>query len=451
MKKNNLIVLSLFTAFLTINTNANLFADEGNHESFKTKLRNMYSLYRQDPAESCRQLEAAAQSPEMETLNPDDLKEAYYFLGNCNYQLKELGKAVLYYKKVADISPADHHPLLDAGTVYLQQGQYAEALKNYKAALKRVGDNEAEREKVRAMILKTPGQLKNNFTVSTGIGYDDNVNSGPQDTIHLLYGVVNYTLSSDDKPRDDFYFYNSVTTALKKALDPGTNVFLNAGAYNTTYFSEDEFDSTILSTSLGYQKVFNGKSVTLSPFVNYQTLDESSYQISSGLNLSGAVRVNERVNVWPSVGWYAQNFYKDNPRDSNGFSLGSSASYKINDRTALINSIFFTYNNADNDRFTYNNVFLGASINRTITTHLTAAVGYNLQLFYYDDTDPAFGSARKDNGHKYYLNLAYSLKRFFKNDKAYLNFSVSYNDNNSNHSFQENNRFFSALKFTYYF
>lgn len=449
MKKYNIIFVLLFAVFTCVI--ANLSAEETNKEQYKEKLRNIYSLYKQDPAESCRQLEEAAQSSEFKTLEAEDAKEAYYFLANCNYQLKSLNKAVLYYKKVADISPADHHPLMDAGTVYVQQGHYAEAQKNYKEALKRAGDNEEEKEKVRELMRKMPGQLKNSFTVSTGLGYDDNVNSGPQDTIHLLYGAVNYTLDSDDKPRDDLYFYNSVTAALRKALDPGTNVFLNAGAYNTTYFSEDEFDSTVLSTSLGYQKVYDGKSVTLSPFVNYQTLDESSYQISTGLNLSGAVRVNERVNIWPSIGWYAQNFYKIDPRDSQGISMGSSASYKINDLTALINSIFFTYNNADNDQFTYNNVFLGTSINRTITTYLTAALGYNLQLFYYDEIDPAFESSREDTGHKVYLNFDYSLKQIFNNDKAYLNFSVSYSDNNSNHSFQESNRLFSALKFTYYF
>ena len=426
----------------------NLFAADDPAGALRQQIADCYNLYSADPEQSCDQLGQTLAASDISLLEPREAKEAYYFLANCQYQQQNLDQAVRTYAKVADLDPADHHPLIDAGSVYREQALYAQAQAEYRAALERVAGNTAEESRIRAMIKDLPNQLRQDYTFSTSIGYDSNVNSGPSDGTHLLYNNFNYTLGADEKSRDDLYTFNSLGAAFRKPLNPETNLLVNAGVSDIRYFTEEDFNSTTLYSSLGYQRGFGDKSVTLGPFVNYQTLDQASYLVNGGVGLSGAVRVSDRVDVWPYVGGYTQNFYKDDPRDAWGATLGTSASYKLRPETTLVISLFYTYNQADKDQYSYDNVFLGGSVYQTLSQSLSAALGYNLQLFYYGDRDPAFGVKREDDGHTVYLNLDYSLQRLLRLDRSFLSFNVSYNQNNSNHSFQDRDRVFSAVKFT---
>ena len=428
-----------------------LSADGGSQDGLPGRLKAVYDSYAQDPAGACAQVEHILQNTDASALDAQEAKKAYYFLANCSYQQKDPDKAIRYYNKVAELAADDHQALVSAGHVYFEQASYAQAEKKYREALRRAAGQADEEEKIRAMIRKIPGRIQRNYRFSTSLGYDSNVNSGPSDTTHFLYGVYNYTLDAEEKPRDDFYSYNSLSAAFSKAVNPETTVLFNVGANNISYFKEDDFNSSVLSASLGFKRMVGGNSVTVTPFMNYQILDDRGYQMNSGVNFSAALRASERVNVWPYLGGYVQNFYKNDPRDAIGGSVGGSASYKISENTSLIGSLFYTHNDADDDQFTYNNVFFGSSIYQKILSDLTATLGYNLQLFYYDDIDPVFGTARKDNGHRYYLACDYALKKLLNMDKTFLSVSVSYYDNNSNHSFQERNRLFSAVTFIFNF
>ena len=414
----------------------------------RQRIADCYNLYGADPDQSCDQLGQTLAAADISLLEPREAKEAYYFLANCQYQQQNLDQAARTYDKVANLDPADHRPLLDAGSVYREQALYAQAEAEYRAALERVAGNTEEEARIRAMIHNLPNQLRQDYTFSTSIGYDSNVNSGPSDSTHFLYDTFNYTLGADEKSRDDLYAFNSLGAALRKPINPETNILFNAGVSDIRYFTEEDYNSMTLYSSVGYQRVFGDHSVTLSPFVSYQTLDQRSYLVNGGLGLSGAVRASDRVDVWPYLGGYTQNFYKNDPRDAWGATVGTSASYKLRPKTTLVTSLFYTYNQAEQDRYSYNNVFLGGSVYQTLSQSLSAALGYNLQLFYYEDIDPAFGTKREDDGHTVYLNLDYSLQRLLKLDRSFLSLNVSYNQNNSNHSFQDRDRFFSAVKFT---
>ena len=448
MKKPINIILFVFAALLITAVDA---AADSSPQNLQAKLKDIYAYYKQNPSASCNQLQEIIQSQNLSTPPNSETKAAYYFMANCHYANKDFEKAIEYYLKTAELSPDDPQPWLDAGSVYLKVGRYADAQKNYREALKRVSSDDAQETKIRQMIENIPGALQRNYTFTTGILYHSNVNSGPQSTIHILYGGYNYTLDSQDKPRDDFYFFNNIDLDLSKALDPKTYFLFNIGANNTSYFNESNFNSSNFSSSVGYKKIFGNKSVTVSPFINYQIFDDVSYQISHGLNLSGAAKVTPKINLWPYAGFYIQSFYNDNDRDALGVSVGSSASYELNAKTSLVESLFYSYTNAKNNQYTYDNVFFGSSINRTLSQLLKAALGYNLQLSYYDAMDPTFGSSRQDDGHTVYLSLDYSLIKFLKMKNASLNISVSYNKNNSNHSFQDFDRLFSGLKLTFRF
>jgi tetratricopeptide (TPR) repeat protein len=430
-------------------SNIYLYADE--NKSLNDRLNAIYQSYNTNPAESCRQVQNVLKTEETTNLELKDAKAAYYFLGNCQYQAGQLDAALKNYLKIAEFDPSDPQPLLDAGSIYVKQGLYKQAESSYREALSKVIGHDTEEARIQEMIENIPGKLEPVFNVSTGIGYDSNVNSGPKDTLHLIYGETNYTLSSDEKPRDDFYLYNYVGSALSKAIDGETVLLFNGSADNTNYFSEKHFNTSVFALSAGLRKLFDDKSVTFSPFVNYQTLDEESYQISSGMNVSGSIPISEKINVWPSLSVFSQSFFNDKLRDAVGTSVGSSASYAFNPKTYWIGSLFYSYSDAHNNQYTYNNLFLGNSVSRTLTNNLSAALGYNLQLFYYEDPDPVFASSRRDDGHTFYLNFDYALNRVIKKTKATLSLSVSYNQNNSNHSFQDNDRLFSSLKFTFTF
>lgn len=446
--KSNLYLLAFVILFSALSVNA--LAGE-QHENLSGRLGKVYQAYGADPEGSCRELAAILQTNVTNSLDATDIKAAYYFLANCQYQSGQFDSALKNYLKLSELDPNDHQPLLDAGGVYVKQGLYAQAESKYREALIRVSGNPLEVEKIQGLIKNMPGKLQNVWTLSTGVGYDSNVNSGPRDNIHLLYDGFNYTLDSDAKPRDDFYINNSVGTALSKALNPETAILFNIGAENTNYFSEKHFNTSVFAASGGYQKFFGNKSVTFSPFVQYQTLDVASYQISSGLNVSGAVKASEKINVWPAVSIYGQSFFNDKLRDGVGTSIGSSASYAFDPKTYWSGSLFYSYTNADNNRYTYNNMFIGNSLNRTLMNNLSAAFGYNLQLFYYADADPTFRTSRRDNGHTFYLNFDYALNQWMKTDKTFLSLNVSYSQNNSNHSFQDSDRLFNSLKLTFSF
>ena len=420
-------------------------------ENLLSRINAIYQSYQETPEQSCRELETVLTASNLTKIDDKNAKKAYYFLANCQYQLHDLDKALIYYKKVASIDPVDPQPLIDAGSVSIEKGSYSTARKLYEQALQRVEGNAAETQRIQNIIKNTPEQFQKRYSVFSAIGYDSNVNSGPKDTNHLIYDSFSYTLTSDDKRRDDMYVNNGISAAFNKTLNPKTDLLFNLSGNYTNYFEESDYDTALVSASMGFRKIHGNKSVTLTPYVNYQTFNKDSYQITSGLYLGGWARVSDKVNIWPSIGWYTQDFFEDDRRDAHAFSLGNSTSYQFNTNTSVVGSLFYTYSNASNNQFTYNNVYLDGHLVRTLTEDLTATLGYTLQLYYYDDADPAFGSSREDDGHKFYLSLNYSLKHFIKDHDAALNFNLSANQNNSNHSLQENDRFFSSLQLILYF
>ncbi|MCA9402040.1 MAG: tetratricopeptide repeat protein, partial [Candidatus Omnitrophica bacterium] len=338
-----------------------------------SQLNSAYLVYQDNPAQSCQDVKNISEKHDLASLDILDQKKALYFLGNCHYQLNKLDDAVFYYNKITKIFPDDHQPLIDAGTVFLQQGQYSLAEKKYQQALTIVRGNDALEDNVRSLIENIPGKLKKEISVTTGIGYDSNVNSGPQDDIHLIYKTFNYTLNNDDKPRDDYYHYQYLSLALSKAVNSETVYLFDVSGSYSGYFNENEFNTAVFGTSFGFKKVFGTKSLTVKPYVNMQTFDNARYQISSGLNLTGAARVNEKINTWPYLGWYSQNFYNDKLRDAYGITAGNTISYQLSSAISLIGSLFLTNNSAVNNQYSYNNVFLGTSFNYSWNEYLKTA------------------------------------------------------------------------------
>ena len=421
-----------------------LLADEAAND-LQVRLLNIYDLYGKDAAESCQLLDDTLAVADISILPLPDAKEAYYFLGHCHYQLKNLEHSVTAYKKDAELDPEDQQALLYAGNVFLEQSSFPEAEKEYREALRRIPGRQ-DKKRVRAIIKNIPGKIHKDFRVAAGLGYDDNVNSGPSNTTHFLYDALNYTLASDETPRDDFFTLGNLEATFSKALNPETKSYVTMAIHDMTYFSEDDYNRTTLSASWGYRKGAGRRSLLLRPFMNYQFFDNKSYQFNSGMSISGAIRVSDKINMWPYLSGYFQNFYTNEQRDAGGGSIGGSGSYVFNNKTSVVGSAFYTYHNADLDQYTYDNLFLGASVYRTLTDDLTGALGYNLQLFYYDDADPAFGSAREDDGHRYYVNFDYALDELLDLERSFISLNISYYDNNSNHSFQERERLFTTLK-----
>lgn len=424
-----------------------LFADAQTH----ARLTEIYALYNTDVEASCRQIEELLEGLDNLDVGDEKIREAYYFLANCQYSLKKFDEAIVYYEKIASIYPEEYQSLMDAGSVYLQLGDYGQSWASYEKALARVKGNKGQEDNIKSVMKNIPGRLRKDFSISTGIAFDSNVNTGPSDTNHFVFDSLNFTLQNDDKPREDFAYQNNLSAAFTKAIDPKTVLLFNASVNNTGYFTEDDFNTAYFSTSFGYRKVFGTKSVTISPTLNYQTLDDKSYQVIAGINALGAIKVSDKSYFWPYLGWYHQDYYTDGSRDAQGITSGISTWYALSNKTSLIASLYYTYNAARDDRFTYNNLFLGASVSQSFTKRLNASLGYNLQLFYYDDPEPAFGTSREDDGHRVYVNVDYVLDKFFENRKPTLNLNVSYNQNNSNHSFQENDRVFTALKLIFNF
>ncbi|MCA9399700.1 MAG: hypothetical protein KC618_08120, partial [Candidatus Omnitrophica bacterium] len=209
-------------------------------ENLLSKIHTIYQSYQQDPEQSCQELETVLRASNISEIDDKSAKKAYYFLANCQYQLHDLDKALTYYKKVAGIDSVDPQPLIDAGSISIEKGSYSSAQKLYEQALQRVEGNAAEKQRIQNIIKNTPGQFQKQYSLFSAIGYDSNVNSGPKDTNHLIYDSFSYTLTSDDKRRDDMYVNNGISAVFNKTLDPETHLLFNLSGNYTNYFEESD-------------------------------------------------------------------------------------------------------------------------------------------------------------------------------------------------------------------
>ena len=96
--KSNQLLWACVILFSAISVN--IFADEIQDENLSARLGKIYQAYGAEPETSCRELAEILQTNDINSLKATDIKAAYYFLANCQYQSGQFDSALKNYLKV---------------------------------------------------------------------------------------------------------------------------------------------------------------------------------------------------------------------------------------------------------------------------------------------------------------------------------------------------------------
>ncbi len=260
-------------------------------------------------------------------------------------------------------------------------------------------------------------------------GYDDNINTGPDDQTSVV------TLSNEALGRGDAFSQLRFGVNLDHAYTPENSLFLGFSADARYYQSEPEQDYRNLSLTGGHLWKNGGQEYRLGAVLQTYNLDGDSYRDLAGIN-AGWSRVLGRDSVIRAfAGVHKLRYDELSWRDATQVNLG--VNYLWAGRGDW-RPIYFTGGfigreipedsgvlaDAEVDRLFYGG-HLGVQLKPAERLTLTPALTY--QASDYEGRDWIYGVRRKDDLAILNLNLEWGLE----NDWALLaNYSYSYADSN---------------------
>lgn len=411
-------------------------------------------LYATAPAQACAAVSDVVPEDARDSLSllaGDEEQVAYYLLATCAYRAGDLDRARHYYERVVALDDLATRPRLDLGTVYLRQGLFMKAERQYREVMNDPATAEEERARLEALLQTIPSRLRADFMISFGIGYDTNVNSGPSDNVHRLYDFFDFTLDPDSQRQKDGYAQTSVAANLSKLVDARTQLLLGASLQRADYFNQSDFGNMTASIAPGIRRVLHDVTFTLTPYYTHQWLDDRRYYSNVGLNASAAVPLDDTWTVIPSARIFHEDFATSGNRTGDGFDGGASLSYKAGEGTTLWASALYGETDARSDMFSHDRVRLGLSAHHYVSEDMDVSLAYQWQRSAYDEADPAFGTLRRDRRHQVTLNVNYGLADLIGWQRTFVAGTITYSKTRSNHSLQENDRLLSLMKMVYNF
>jgi len=374
--------------------------------------------------------------------------------------------AELYFRAALDDEPNAGRIRLELAEVLAQQSKFAEARReleivkasnppeavqqNIDEFLRQITAVEADPRR-RASFSNDSNRSWNAF-ISAGLGYDSNVNGGPDDDSIFLYGLP-FRLSNDAQETDDEFW--TLSGGINHRLPINETVSLQSslrGSF-TDYFNADPYDTFSVQAASGPSFKIGKQALLSVPLTartqSYTDSGETWYSSSFGVapQLRYALNKNTELGFGASL---SRRIYDGNSeRNLTAWSVNPYLVF----RPVLAGSlrVGFNYGQENSGLDIYSNDVIGGYVSyehkfQVTPKHaFTASVNASYTETRFDGIQAAFTEARHDSSPSITGSLSYALPFDLSSS---ITASASYQNNNSNLDINEYDRTRFSLTFT---
>lgn len=331
---------------------------------------------------------------------PEDTRDitVLFLRARCRMGLKDYGTAVDLYEKLVKIEP-------DSARA---KDEYAKAVKLYRAQ-----------------------RQISYFRLETGVTYDTNINSGPQNDQIVLGGVP---ISLGEEPIQATGYLVSGSAGYIMALDRRLSLTARASASQTDYFHGSDNAVNNFSVSVGPSWNFGRAQFSLSPGYSWQGFAGDAY--NSSLDLSGRASLTMEDKATTAAVNFSVNAnnYRGVP-DKNGisYSISPNLSFKLPQEMTGMMSLILRFENDEKSYYSNDAFGFRFGLTKKLGDKLETNLAYQLTERNYESADGFISTdPRKDEQQVLSTSLTYDISGITGSKSTDLNLRYQYIKTDSN-------------------
>ena len=256
--------------------------------------------------------------------------------------------------------------------------------------------------------------------LEAAIGYDSNVNAGPNKSTMAIpgFGSLPFTLSNDSKSNEDTFASLGGGVNVRTPLGSGYSLLGGLSGVSRGNFSKQQFDTQNADLNLGVMKTVDKDTYTLMAQTGVYYLDNSRYRNYTGLTGQWQRNLDARNQVGVFAQYSDLHYASLESRDADRYVAGASYAHLYRDGIMAFASAYYVgerpqEKNVDWLGFDGVGMRLGGRINYDAQTVLFGGVTYERRE--YNKQDPLFLTTRRDNqygllfGATHYLTKDWSV------------------------------------------
>jgi len=382
--------------------------------------------------------------------NPRDqlMLNIQFLLGQCSAGLGLYEDSKKYLENVVKLDSGQARPHLDLALVYQYLGEYGAATKQYDTLLSMHNVKPKVKEKVEFLLDNQPDALRYQVEFSAGVILDSNVNNGPTSETVKIYDKE-FAFNIESLPISASGKGFGAGLSAEKLLDRSSKLKGSVVLKNAVYDQSDEYDSSVLDTSVLYSRKKGRAEYGLKP--GFTTVSLGGEPLLNVFGVDGSVsnvlRSGVRVNAL--LGY--QNFQYSNNSGLNVQLIRSQLSFKYQYRSNLIlnSKMGLGLGSAATAENSYNQLGFSIGADYSPQAPLLFSLKYQLSSTGYNGKMAGFESARSDTRGHVSAMMSYNLKAWSL-PRVTLEAGFNSYDNRSNIEVydSERNQFFMIMRIT---
>jgi outer membrane protein len=329
-----------------------------------------------------------------------------FLLGLASLESGQNTRAVFALERVLAVDPDNVRARAEIARAYLALGETETALQEFQT-VKRQGvpaDVSMTIDRYIASVRRGGNETARSLTayVEASVGYDNNVNIGPNRNSVLIPGFGNlpFKLSRDSRANDDGYASVGAGANLFQPLGKGFSLLAGVSASSRVNFSKDQFDTDSGELNLGLSRTLGQDVVTVMVQQGVHYVDDSRFRRHGGATVQWQRNLDARNQI-SVFGQYTQLRYPDQEtRDAGRWVAGAGYAHLYREGMVAYASVYGLeekprQNDVDWLGFSGWGLRIGGRMNYDAQTILF--VGANYEHRAYDESDPSFLRKRRDD------------------------------------------------------
>lgn len=329
-----------------------------------------------------------------------------FLLGLSALEIGQNTRAVFALERVLAMEPGNTRARAEIARAYLALGETKTAAQEFETV---------QRQGVPADVSMTIDRYiaaarrfdDMNTTLVTGyvegaIGYDSNVNAGPNKSTMAIpgFGSLPFTLSADSKSNEDTFASLGGGVNVRTPLGNGYALLGGLSGVARGNFSKQQFDTQNADMNLGVTKTVDKDVYTLMAQTGVYYLDNSRYRNHTGLTGQWQRNLDARNQVGVFAQYSDLHYASLESRDADRYVAGASYAHLYRDGIMAFASAYYVGERPQEKHvdwlgFDGIGMRLGGRINYDAQTVLFGGMTYERRE--YNKQDPLFLTTRRDN------------------------------------------------------
>ena len=380
-----------------------------------------------------------------------------YLLGVAGVQSGNVTRGVFALERVLAVEPNNGAARVQIARAYYLLGENETAKTEFQNTL-----SQNPPEEVSSIINRYMNSIDKALGLSTAFaaylegtfGYDSNVNSATSSSTVAAspaLGGILFTLSKNSREQSDHYLSVAGGASFRQPIAKGVSLFGSINGVQKSNYNQDIFDTSSLDGNLGlsFKKNIDTYSVAYQDSSFY--VDSNSFRHARGVSGQWQRDLNQTNQISAFVQATRLSYPDNDIRDANRYVLGGGWAHVFaGDRTPVIfTSAYLGKEKArDSDFDQFSNKLYGARVGGqlSLTPKWVAYTSGGYEYRDYDESDPFFGKARRDDQYDVAVGL-----RFLPGHNWVIKPQLSYLKNESNISLNDFDRTVLSVSFRHDF